>query len=57
MEYLNSIEKGLHEAYLDYVNNFLTHEGYASFYGLSESVAAHIIDAGRLVAADHGLDS
>ena len=33
--------------YLDYVNNFISIAGYASFYGMSEKHAKAIIDACR----------
>ena len=37
------------KAYLDYANEFLTYEGFASFYGLESAQAAVIIDTGRAI--------
>lgn len=36
-------------AYLDYVNNFLTTERFASYYGLTEDQASLIITTGRTI--------
>ena len=37
------------KAYLDYTNNFLTYERFASYYGLTERQASVIIDSGRCI--------
>lgn len=37
----------LEQIYLDYVNNFLTVAGFASFYGITELHAAQLIDLAR----------
>ena len=37
----------LTEIYLDYKNNFLTVGGYASYYGISESLAYALITEAR----------
>tara|TARA_R110002012_G_C11622682_1_gene609158 strand:+ start:1637 stop:1840 length:204 start_codon:yes stop_codon:yes gene_type:complete len=37
------------EMYLDWFNNFLTVEGFADWYGISEERAAVIISAGRKI--------
>lgn len=39
------------ELYLDYRNNFLTMEAFASHYGLSFETATKIIECGRTIAA------
>ena len=39
----------LQEMYLDWVNNFLTIEGFADWYGIGEKRAAVIISAGRKI--------
>ena len=35
------------ELYLDYVNNFLTIERFAEYYGMSVDYANHVIEVGR----------
>jgi hypothetical protein len=40
-------EKQLRDIYLDYVNNFLSIEGYASYYNLSIELATHLINHAR----------
>lgn len=43
------IKEALQEAYLDYINDYLTVEYFASVYGLSTKEAELLIDLGRLV--------
>lgn len=38
------------QMYLDYRNNFLSVEAFASHYGISINVANQIVNAGRTVA-------
>lgn len=41
------MKKQIIDAFLDYFNNFITLEKFAEYYGISESAAKKIIDAGR----------
>jgi len=38
----------INEMYLDWVNNFLTIERFAEYYGIREQTAEYIIRAGRI---------
>ena len=40
-------EKQLCDIYLDYFNNFLSTDGYASYYGIPESLASELINHAR----------
>lgn len=40
---MNNFQKTLETLYLDYFNNFLTIEGFAEYYGISEQLAKQII--------------
>lgn len=42
-----TLKEHLHEAYLDYVNNFLTVERFAEYYGISEELARLLISEMR----------
>lgn len=39
-----TLKEQLHEAYLDYVNNFLTIEKFAEHYGISYFLACQLIE-------------
>ena len=39
-----TLKEHLHEAYLDYVNNFLTVEKFAEHYGITHFMAMQLID-------------
>jgi hypothetical protein len=41
------------ELYLDYVNNFLTVERFANYYGITEEYADEIISAGRQMTKEN----
>jgi hypothetical protein len=41
----------IHDLYLDYFNNFLSLEGFASYYGFEKSRAARIIEIGQKLNA------
>lgn len=38
----------LEQVYIDYLNNFITLSGYASYYGLEEDEAKLLINAAKL---------
>ena len=44
---VNVNEKTYEEMYLSYLNDFLTVERFAEYYGVTESQAINIIDIGR----------
>lgn len=46
---MTNVQRELQDAYLDYVNDFLTVEGYASHYEMTVAEARAIIDAGCIV--------
>lgn len=39
----------IHEMYLDWFNNFATVEKFAEYYGITETEAVAIIDAGKKI--------
>jgi hypothetical protein len=51
MDYLNGYKTYAYdkyeELYLDYVNDFLTVERFANYYGMSKEYANHVIEIGR----------
>lgn len=48
----DSITNDMEKYYLDFVNNFVTIEGFADHYGISLDLAKTIIDAGRKVSIE-----
>ena len=44
---MNDFQNIILGAYLDFVNNFLTIERFAEYYGMSEDFAWSVIDEGR----------
>jgi len=48
----NAVEAAANDyqnAYLDYLNDFLTLEGYARFYGIKTATAERIVNIGRKI--------
>ena len=48
----NAVEAAANDyqnAYLDYLNDFLTLEGYARFYGIKAATAERIVNIGRKI--------
>jgi hypothetical protein len=43
------MKKKLQNLFLDYFNNFLSVEGFASWYGMSEAKAKRVIELGRKI--------
>ncbi len=43
--------------YLDWVNNFLTVERFAEYYGLSVEEASKVIDEGRILNTEARIES
>lgn len=43
------MKKKLQKLFLDYFNNFLSVEGFASYYGFDLSKAQRVIDLGRKI--------
>ena len=44
---MNTLSKVFEDMYLDYVNNFLTLEAFAEYYGINKTSARRIIKRGR----------
>lgn len=44
---MNNFQKYLVTMYLEYVNNFLTVERFAEYYGISEELATLLIKEGK----------
>lgn len=44
---MNNLKIQLADLFLQYINDFLTLQSFASFYGMSESSAKKLIDVGR----------
>jgi hypothetical protein len=47
-----TLKRELSEVYLDWVNNFLSVEGFAEYYGLTEDQARTLIDLSRAIYED-----
>lgn len=47
-----TLKNELIEIYLDWVNNFLSPEGFADYYGLTEEQARTLIDLSRSIYED-----
>ena len=48
MKAKEAIQK-IHEMYLDYFNNFVTVERFAEYYGITETEAFAVIEAGKRI--------
>ena len=52
-KYMTTIEKRLHDAYVDYRNDFLTVGGFADYHGYDDKTASLIIELGRHIDSRH----
>jgi hypothetical protein len=51
-EFGGTMKKKLQNLFLDYFNNFLSVEGFASYYGFEVEKAKRVIELGRKIHED-----
>jgi len=56
MKIVTEFEGSTHKLYLEYLNNFITVDGFASYYGIRLNHAYMIIELGRAIHNDAFLD-
>lgn len=50
---ITSLKKEIINIYIDYINNFLTEEYFAAYYGVDLEYTKKILELGRFYASKH----